>query len=151
MKIGIEVRIDVTKIDKARLYKGAKGTYLTMTTFIDTDNPDQYDNNGFISHKQTKEESDSKTYTPILGNCKVFYKDKDGGSQHVHQQGMQQAQEAVNAPQQPQQPQQQPQAQQQAQQALQPQQQEPQQIAPGYDDFKDVPFFNPYKNMEYLV
>ena len=123
MKIGIEVRIDVTKIDKARLYKGAKGTYLTMTTFVDTDNPDQYENHGFISHKQTKEESDSKTYTPILGNCKVFYKDTNGGSQHVHDNGMQQAQQA--------------------------QQQAPQ--AAPVDDLEDIPFFNPYKNMEYLV
>lgn len=124
MKIGIEVRIDVTKIDKARLYVGKKGKYLTMTTFIDTDNPDQYENHGFIAHKQTKEESDSKTHTPILGNCKVFYKDKDGGSQHVHQQGMDQAQ-----------------------QAMQPQQ------APSQDDSfdDDIPFANPYKNMEYLV
>jgi len=100
MKIGIEVRIDVKKIDKARLYVGAKGTYLTMTTFVDTDNPDQYENHGFISHQRTEEEKANKTNTPILGNCKVFYKDVDGGSQHVHQQGMQQANEALNTPQQ---------------------------------------------------
>ena len=107
MKIGIEVRIDVTKIDKARLYVGKKGKYLTMTTFIDTDNPDQYENHGFISHKRTEEEKANKTNTPILGNCKVFYKDTDGGSQHVHQQGMSQANEALNTPQQaPVQPQQ---------------------------------------------
>ena len=74
-KIGVEVQIDVTKIDKARLFEGKKGKYLTMTTFIDTDNKDQYDNNGFISHKQTKEESESKTNTPILGNVKVFWND----------------------------------------------------------------------------
>ena len=75
MKVGVEVQIDVTKIDKARLFEGKKGKYLTMTTFIDTDNKDQYDNNGFISHKQTKEESESKTNTPILGNVKVFWND----------------------------------------------------------------------------
>jgi len=80
MKIGVEVQIDVSKIDKARLYKGKKGNYLTMTTFIDTENKDQYDNNGFISHKQTKEESDSKTNTPILGNVKVFWKDGPQGN-----------------------------------------------------------------------
>ncbi len=34
MKVGLNVRIDVTKIDKARLYKGAKGTYLDLTTFV---------------------------------------------------------------------------------------------------------------------
>ena len=75
MKVGINVRIDVTKIDKARLYKGAKGTYLDLTTFVDTDNKDQYDNNGFVSHSQTKEEREAGEKTPILGNVKVFYTD----------------------------------------------------------------------------
>jgi len=74
-KIGVEIQIDVMKIDKSRLYHSKKtgAKYLTMTAFIDIDEKDQYDNNGFISEKQTKEESDSKTYTTILGNCKVFW------------------------------------------------------------------------------
>ena len=73
MKIGVEVQIDVKKIEKARLYAGAKGTYLTMTTFIDLDEKDQYENNGFISHKKNKDEQNN---TPILGNVKVFWKDE---------------------------------------------------------------------------
>lgn len=77
MKVGISVRVDVTKIDKDRLYKGAKGTYLDMTTFVDIDNKDQYDNNGFISHSQTQEEREAGEKTPILGNVKVFYTDGD--------------------------------------------------------------------------
>jgi len=75
MKVGISVRIDVTKIDKSRLYKGAKGTYLDLTTFVDTDQQDQYENNGFISQSVTKEERDAKVQTPILGNVKVIYTD----------------------------------------------------------------------------
>ncbi len=76
-KIGVEVSIDVMKIDKARLYDNKKGAkYLTMTTFIDTENPNEYGNHGFISEKQTKEESESKTYTTILGNVKVFWQDQ---------------------------------------------------------------------------
>ena len=71
MKIGVEVQIDVTKIDKARLYVGAKGKYLTMTTFIDLDETDQYDNNGFITTKKNKDEQGN---LPILGNVKVFWK-----------------------------------------------------------------------------
>ena len=59
MKVGLNVRIDVTKIDKARLYKGAKGTYLDLTTFVDTTTADQYENNGFISQSLTKEERES--------------------------------------------------------------------------------------------
>lgn len=75
MKVGLNVRIDVSKVDKSRLYKGAKGTYLDLTTFVDTDNKDQYDNNGFISHSQSKEEREAGEKTPILGNVKVFYTD----------------------------------------------------------------------------
>jgi hypothetical protein len=75
MKVGISVRINCEKIEKARLYKGAKGTYLDMTTFVDIDNKDQYDNNGFISHSQTQEEREAGEKTPILGNVKVIYRD----------------------------------------------------------------------------
>lgn len=75
MKVGISLKIDVTKIDKSRLYKGAKGTYLDLTTFVDTDQQDQYENNGFISQSLTKEEREAKYQTPILGNVKVFYTD----------------------------------------------------------------------------
>tara|TARA_R110000868_G_C10972546_1_gene770389 strand:+ start:30658 stop:30984 length:327 start_codon:yes stop_codon:yes gene_type:complete len=76
MKIGVSVKIDVTKIDKARLFKGAKGTYLDLTTFIDIDNLDQYDNSGFISQSVTKEERDQGVQGAILGNVKVFYRDQ---------------------------------------------------------------------------
>ena len=72
--IGIEVSIDVTKIDKARLYKGAKGTYLTLTGFVNLDEKDQYDNNGFITQKKNKEEPKDMRM-PILGNTKVFWSD----------------------------------------------------------------------------
>ena len=75
MKIGLSVRIDVTKIDKARLYAGAKGTYLDLTTFVDTDQQDQYENNGFISQSVDKEEREQGIQTPILGNVKVFFTD----------------------------------------------------------------------------
>jgi len=77
MKLGISVKIDVSKIDKSRLYKGQKGTYLDLTTFINTAELDQYDNNGFISQSMTKEEREGGVEkTPILGNVKVFYNDE---------------------------------------------------------------------------
>ena len=73
MKVRMSVRVDVTKIDKARLYKGAKGTYLDLVTFVDMDQQDQYGNNGFISQSTTKEEREAQVQTPILGNVKVFF------------------------------------------------------------------------------
>ena len=87
MKVGLSVRIDVTKIDKSRLYKGAKGTYLDLTTCVDTEEQDQYENNGFISQSTTKEEREANVQTPILGNVKVFYTDGSTPSSSPVQQG----------------------------------------------------------------
>jgi len=91
MKLGLELRIDVTKIEKARIYQGKKGKYLTMTAFVDVDNKDQYDNNGMITHK--KEEGEDKA--PILGNAKVFWTASQARQQPAHtQQGFQAPQDA---------------------------------------------------------
>jgi hypothetical protein len=87
MKVGLSVRIDVTKIEKERLYKGSKGTYLDLTTFVDTDQVDQYENNGFISQSVDKEEREQGVKTPILGNVKVFF--TDGSDQPIVQQATQ--------------------------------------------------------------
>ena len=76
MKIGINIRVDVKKIDKARLYQGSKGTYLDMTTFVDTEEADQYGDNGFISQNVSKEEREKGIQGRILGNCKLFYKNE---------------------------------------------------------------------------
>lgn len=75
MKLGISVKIDVTKLLKERFFKGEKGTYADLTTFIDLDELDQYGNNGFISQSVTKQEREAKFQTPILGNVKVFFND----------------------------------------------------------------------------
>ncbi len=86
MKVGISIKIDVTKIDKSRLFKGEKGTYLDLTTFVELDEQDKFGNNGFIAQSQTKEEREAKVKPPeILGNCKVFYK---GATEEQHKQGM---------------------------------------------------------------
>ena len=76
MKIGVSLKIDVTKIDKARLFKGAKGTYLDATAFIDLDEVDQYGNSGMIVEAVSKEERENNVKGNILGNTKLFYKDQ---------------------------------------------------------------------------
>lgn len=88
MKLGISIKIDVTKIDKSRLFKGEKGTYLDLTTMIDLDELDQYGNNGFIAQSVSKEERQNGVKTPILGNTKVFWRDESSG----HAQGFQRQQ-----------------------------------------------------------
>jgi len=95
MKIGVEISIDVTKLDKSRFYKGKKGTYATLTAFIDIENTDQYDQNGFITQKRTKEEDESKTQLPILGNSKVFW---SNGQQSAPQQTAPSPPQAPSAP-----------------------------------------------------
>lgn len=79
MKIGLSIKIDVTKIDKSRIFEGKKGKYLDLTTFIDTENEDQYGNHGFISQATSKQERQSGVKTPILGNVKVFHVSGESG------------------------------------------------------------------------
>jgi len=93
-KIGVGLNIDVTKIEKARLVEGKKGTYLDMTVegkkgtyldmtvFIDLDEQDQYGNNGMIVHAKQKGEEGK---TPILGNAKIFWREDGGSSAPVTQ------------------------------------------------------------------
>jgi hypothetical protein len=89
-KIGVRIKIDVMKIDKALLYKGAKGTYLDATVFIDPDNPGQYGDHGMITQDISKEARDAGEKGPILGNVEVFW--RDGGSQQSQRQPSQQHQ-----------------------------------------------------------
>ena len=68
-KIGVRVKINVSKIDKLLLYKGDKGTYLNMTVFIDPDNEGQYGDKGMV----TQDVPEGSPKGAILGNVKVFW------------------------------------------------------------------------------
>lgn len=85
-KIGVSLKIDVTRILKDKMFKGEKGTYLDATVFIDVDEKDQYDNNGMITQSWKDQQ---KGEGPILGNVKVFW--RDDGQQAPRQQRVQQA------------------------------------------------------------
>ena len=73
-KVGVQIKIDVSKIDKALLFKGAKGTYLDATVFIDLETADQWNNHGMVTQDVSKESRDAGVKGPILGNVKVFWK-----------------------------------------------------------------------------
>lgn len=64
----ISARIDVTKIDKARLYKGEKGTYLDIVLIENRDGPDQYGNDFMVVQQVTKEERAQRIKGNIMGN-----------------------------------------------------------------------------------
>lgn len=66
----IKLKIDVTKIEKARLFKGEKGTYLDVL-LIETPN-DKYGNAYMAVQEVTKEERLAGIKGPVLGNAKVF-------------------------------------------------------------------------------
>ena len=71
MRKTISVQIDVNKIDKKRLYKGKKGTYLNGVIFLNEE-PDEYGNNGFICESVSKEEREQGVKGEILGNVKIL-------------------------------------------------------------------------------
>jgi hypothetical protein len=73
MRVGLSISIDVTKIDKARLYRGKKGLYLNMTTFFDSKEEDKYGHHGFVSQSVSPEEREQGVEGEILGNVRVIY------------------------------------------------------------------------------
>ena len=79
MKLGFSIKLDVTKLDKSRFFKGAKGTYCDLTAFIDTEQTGDYGDNGTIAQSTSKEERQNGVKMPICGNAKVFYKDEQPG------------------------------------------------------------------------
>ena len=85
MKIGLKISIDVTKIDKSRIFAGKKGKYIDLTGFIDTDNPGQYGDHGTLSQSVTAEERQNGTRLPICGNIKVFWTDSGADNRKAPQ------------------------------------------------------------------
>lgn len=74
-KIGIEIKIDVTKIDKRKLFKGQRGTYLDAQVFVDITGADEYGNSGMITQAVSKAEREQGVKGAILGNVKVFWRE----------------------------------------------------------------------------
>jgi len=66
--MNIRIKVDVTKIDKARLFRGAKGTYLDAT-LIETTNS-KYGDDYFIVQDVSKEEREAGAKGAIIGNAR---------------------------------------------------------------------------------
>lgn len=68
----IAIKIDVTKIDKSRLFQGKNGAqYLDATVFVNEEQG-QYGDNGMVTQSVSKEERESGVKGAILGNVKVL-------------------------------------------------------------------------------
>lgn len=96
-KVGITLSIDVTKIDKSKLFSGKKGTYLDAQVFVDISGADEYGNSGMITQAVSKEEREQGVKGAILGNVKVFWREPNGQAPQ-YQQPQQQAPVAQQAP-----------------------------------------------------
>lgn len=123
-KIGISIKLDVKKLDKARFFAAQSGAlYVDLTMFLDPDNEGQYGDHGFLTQSTSKEEREQQVQMPILGNGKIFY-----GLQELKGAGQQAPAQQQQRP-----------PQQQAKFAAQQQQQ----AAPGFQGQQQAPKVNP--------
>jgi hypothetical protein len=66
----IKIKIDVSKIDKAGLYKGTKGTYLDCVAWP-SKTPGQYGDTHYVVQELSKEKRDAGEKGAIIGNMTV--------------------------------------------------------------------------------
>jgi len=71
MATNISIKLDVTKIDKSKLFVGDKGTYLDATILMKNE-PDQYGNIGMVVQNVNREDRDAGVKGAILGNVKYI-------------------------------------------------------------------------------
>ena len=69
----ITAKIDVSKIDKSKLYKGEKGVYLNVV-LIETPNSEYSD--FMVVQETTREEREAGIKGGILGNAKILVREE---------------------------------------------------------------------------
>ena len=74
-RTGVNQSINLSKLDKSKLFKGKDGSmWANLTSYLDTEK-DQYDNNGSIQQSLSKEEREQGIKAPYIGNNKIFWTD----------------------------------------------------------------------------
>ena len=74
----VNFSINVEDIDKSKLIKGKKGSYLNLTMSINHET--KFGNNASVSISQSKEEREAKEAKTYLGNGKVVWMSDAGVS-----------------------------------------------------------------------
>ena len=69
----VNFSINVEDIDKSKLIKGKKGSYLNLTMSINDET--KFGNNASVSVSQSKEEREAKKPKQYIGNGKVVWTD----------------------------------------------------------------------------
>lgn len=64
----IIAKIDVTKMDKAHFFKGAKGIYADLVLLPNRNGTDEYGNDGMVTQGVSKEAREKGQKGPIIGN-----------------------------------------------------------------------------------
>ena len=77
----INIKVDVTKLDKSKFFKGQKGTYANITVAENMDGESEYGDTHYVFESQSKEERDAKTPKNYLGNGKEFVFNNNGRTQ----------------------------------------------------------------------
>ena len=77
----INIKIDVTKLDKDKFFVGKKGTYANVTVAENMDGESEYGDTHYVFESQSKEERDAKTPKNYLGNGKEFVFGGNGATQ----------------------------------------------------------------------
>ena len=77
----INIKVDVTKLDKSKFFKGKKGTYANLTVAENMDGESEYGDTHYVFESQSKEERDAKTPKTYLGNGKEFVFNSNGVNQ----------------------------------------------------------------------
>ena len=74
MKVAVNFKVDLSKIDRSRAYKSQNGAeYIDLTCFISPEEPDEYGQHGGIQQSTTSEERDAGIKMPYVGNVKAFW------------------------------------------------------------------------------
>ena len=69
----INLKIDVNKLTKDKLFKGEKGTYANLTVAANRDGEGDYGDTHYVFESQSKEEREAGTDKVYVGNGKEFH------------------------------------------------------------------------------
>ena len=68
----ISGNINLSKLDKSKIYEGKKGKYYPITVVINNE-IGEYGDSGYVMTEQTKEQREAKEAKSYLGNVKVVW------------------------------------------------------------------------------
>lgn len=66
----IRAKINLDRVDKSALFKGAKGTYLDLCVWENRNGVDEYGNSHYVTQDLGKARREAGDKAPILGNGK---------------------------------------------------------------------------------